>query len=138
VPVLDAIAHPQRLAQPVSLAQLDGPLAACPPPAAPAADHGLCNVVGAVLTITRVRAAWLTPGAGGGYDIFLRILASQKDALATLMRRADKHEIAIVVGETPLSTVLVAGAQPDGTVTLPVGQNKAQAQRLFRRLTGAA
>jgi len=138
VPVLDAIAHPQRLSQPVSLARLPGPLDACLPSAAPAADHGACNVAGAGVTITRVRAAWLTPGPGSGYDIFLRILASQQKALATFMRSADNHEIVIVVGETPLSTVLVGGAQPQDTVDLPAGQTRAQAERLFRRLTGAA
>ena len=137
MPVLDAIAHPQRLAQPVSLAQVDGPQTECPPPIAPAADHGLCNVVGPVLTITGVRAAWAA-GGQDGYYILLRVPASQQAALAAFMKRVDNHEMAIVIGETPWTSEVMAGAQPRGTVTFPAGRTRAQAERLFRRLTGAA
>jgi hypothetical protein len=137
VPVLDAIAHSQRLAQPVSLAQVNGPETGCPPPAASAADHGLCNVVGPVLTITGVRAAWAA-GGQDGYFVFLRVPASQQAALAAFMKRVDNHEIAIVVGDTLQSSMVIAGPQPAGTVTLPAGGTRARAERLFQRLTGAA
>jgi hypothetical protein len=137
MPVLDAIAHPQRLAQPVSLAQVNGAQAGCQPPAAPAADHGLCNVVGPVLTITGVRAAWAA-GGQDGYFVFLRVPTSQQAALAAFMKRVDNHEIAIVVGDTLQSSMLIVGPQPGGTVTLPAGETRARAERLFQRLTGAA
>ncbi len=98
-------------------------------------DHGLCNVVGPILTITAVRAAWAN-GGQDGYYVYLRVPASQQAALAAFMRRADNHEITILVGGAPWSSELIGGPQRGDTVVLPAW-SRARAERLFR-LTGGA
>jgi hypothetical protein len=120
----------------VSLGQLDGAMAACLPAPAPPADHGLCNVVGTVISITDVRSASVILGQGGGYDLVLRVPATEQKALAAFWQRVNNHEIGIALGTTPFNTLVVAGPQPAGLVTLPLGGNRAQADRLFRRITG--
>jgi hypothetical protein len=134
---LETTAHPLRLAQTVSLGQLDGGISTCPPPVPPA-DHGLCNVVGTVMTITYVRSASVTLGQGGGYDLVLRVPATEQKALGAFWKRVNSHEIGIALGATPFNALVVSGPQPAGLVTLPLGGNRAQADRLFRRITGVA
>ena len=115
---------------------MNGPQTGCPPPLAPAADYGLCHVVGPILTITSVSAA-RAAGGQDGYYVYLRVPASQQAAVAAFMQRAVNHEITIIVGETPWSSELVGGTQSGSTVVLPA-RNRARAERLFRRLTGGA
>jgi hypothetical protein len=133
--VLDSSLTPSGLAEPITLARLSGPLAQCFPPAAPASDHGLCNVTGKVLTLTTAR--WVQAvNTGGEYVVQVQLSAAQQHALAAFLKPIGHHEVGIAVGTTPLVTMLFAG--PPGGKLVFAPATAADAERLFGTLTGGA
>jgi hypothetical protein len=133
--VLAATTHPVRLAEPITLAVLDGGLAACPPPA----PGGLCNVVGPILVITKVRSLRLLQDGRGYAEFSIRVPTAEQPAVDSFFRRANNHQIGIELGTAPYSTELVAGIPPPPRAVVflvfPAPTTNRAAERMFRSLT---
>ena len=132
--VLAASVRPQQLKAPISLARLDGPLGQCLPPAAPASDQGMCNVVGRVLTLTFARSVRLVGENFGGYEVDVRLSAAEEQALTAFLRPSRVNNIGIAVDDGPVISMPFVGI-PGDTLRLPFSGHRA-AKQLFDSLTG--
>jgi len=131
--VLAASLKPHSLAEPIALARLDGPLAQCLPPAAQAADHGLCNVVGKVLTFTTARSVQAV-GTDHKYFVQVQLSPGQQHALNVFLKPIGPDEVGIAIGDNPLMTMQFVG--PPGDRLVFWFATAAEARQLFNTLTG--